>query len=115
MVLAPNPVMVMGLPVLVPWDPVLVDAMYPDTVPCGGVKLIVAVEPVVLTTAKLVGLFGTRLVVTGLDAIELVVEVPCLLVAVTVNVYAVLAARPVTAIGLDVPETTIFPGELVTE
>jgi hypothetical protein len=74
-VVAPNPVMVIGLPLLVPWAPVLVDAMYPDMVPVGGLKLMVTLPLVVLTTAKLVGGFGTELVVTGLDGVELV-DVP---------------------------------------
>ena len=63
----------------------LVLARYPDTVPIGGVKLIVTELLVVLTAAKLVGGFGTKLVVTGPDAIELI-DVPRLLVAVIVNV-----------------------------
>ena len=57
---------------------------------------------VVLTTAKLVGGLGPELVVTGLDAVELD-DLPCELVAVIVNVYDVLANKPVTTIGLDVP------------
>jgi hypothetical protein len=105
--------MVMGLPVLVPWDPELVDAMYPTTVPWAGVKLMVALVLVVLTTAKLVGLFGTRLVVTGLDGSD-GADVPPTFVAVTVNVYDVLAASPVTVIGLDVPVEIIASGLLVT-
>ena len=102
----------MGLPVLAPWAPVLVLARYPATVPCGGVKLIVALLLAVLTTAKFVGGLGKKLVVIELDAVELA-ELPCPLVAVIVNVYEVVADKPVTMIGFDAPDTTIFPGKLV--
>jgi len=40
--------------------------------------------------------------------------VPCVLVAVTVNVYAVPLVRPVTTIGEDEPDALMLPGEDVT-
>jgi len=92
----------------------LVLAIYPLTIPVGGVKLIVALEPVVFTRFRLVGGLGKEFVVTGSEAID-VTDVPETLVAVAVNVYAVLALSPVTNIGLDDPVATIFPGELVIE
>jgi hypothetical protein len=73
----------------------------------------VALLLVVLTTARLVGGFGTRFVVDGLDGSD-DADFPPILVAVTVNVYDVLAARPVTAIGLDDPIEIIASGLLVT-
>jgi hypothetical protein len=45
---------------------------------------------------------------------ELDAPVPALLVADTVNVYAVPAVKPITVIGLVVPVVTIDPGLLVT-
>ena len=87
--------------------------MYPVTVPVGGVKLTIALELVVLTIAKLVGGLGKEFVVTGLDAVD-ATDAPDTLNAVTVNVYVVLALRPVTNIGLDVPVAVILPGKLVT-
>ena len=42
------------------------------------------------------------------------VDVPLVLVAVTVNVYAVPAVNPLTVIGDDEPVAVIDPGELVT-
>jgi hypothetical protein len=51
---------VIGLLTLVPWAPVVVVAVYPLTsvVPIGGVKLIVTEDPVALTTARFVGVWG---------------------------------------------------------
>ena len=66
-----------------------------------------------LTNIRFVGGFGTEFVVTAADAIELA-DVPVLFVAVIVNVYAVLALRPVTVIGLLDPFTIMVVGLLVT-
>ena len=105
--------MVIGLLVPVAWAPALVLTMYPLMTPVGAVKLTVTDEPVVAVTAKLVGVFGTGLVVTAVDGSD-AADVPAVFVAVTVNVYAVLAFSPFTVIGLVVPVVTTFPGLLVT-
>ena len=91
----------------------LVLAIYPVINPVGGLKLIVALEPVVLTSVRLVGGLGKEFVVTGSDAID-VTDVPEELVAVAVNVYAVLALSPVTNIGLVDPVVVMLSGVLVT-
>ena len=67
---------------------------------------------VVLTNIKFVGGLGTRFVVTAVDATDLT-DVPVMLVAVAVNVYDVLAFRPVIINGLLVPFTIMAPGLLV--
>jgi hypothetical protein len=53
--------------------------------PVGTVKLTVTDELVVAVTAKLVGEFGTGLVVTAVDGSD-DVDVPATFLAVTVNV-----------------------------
>jgi hypothetical protein len=70
------------------------------------VLLVTAVE------VPIVGAFGTTLGAILLLA-PLAEPVPTLLVADTVNVYAVPAVKPVTVIGLVVPVFERPPGELV--
>ena len=68
---------------------------------------------VLLVPVSPVGGFGTAFVVTELEATD-GTDVPWAAVAVTVNVYAVLAESPVTRIGEDAPVAVTLPGELVT-
>ena len=74
----------------------------------GAVKATVAcaLPPVAV---PIVGAPGTVAGVTLLEAPD-GEPVPTALVAVTVNVYAVLLVRPVTVIGLDVPAAVRLPG-----
>jgi hypothetical protein len=66
----------------------------------GAVYATVAVEEPVAVAVPIVGAPGTLADVTLLEA-ALAGPVPIILVAVTVNVYAVLAAKPLT---VTVPE-----------
>ena len=78
----------------------------------GGVKLTVA-SPLPATADTPVGAPGTVLGVTAVEALD-AADVPAAFVAVTVNVYAVPFARPVTTIGLLAPVAVMPPGLDVT-
>jgi hypothetical protein len=78
----------------------------------GAVKLTLAPVAPDLVADTLVGVPGTVVGVILLLA-ELDAPAPTLLVADTVNVYAVPAVNPVTNIGLVVPVFERPPGELV--
>jgi len=78
----------------------------------GAVNETCAVELLRAVAVPIVGAPGTDTGVMLLLA-ELDAPVPTEFVAVTVNVYAVPAVRPVTVIGLEVPVFERPPGELV--
>ena len=82
---------------------VLLPAVVTGVAPCTG-----GVTPVI--AAVVIAIFGVVIEVEAADA----APVPTPLVAVTVNVYGVLALSPVTEIGEVVPEAVMPPGEDVT-
>ena len=82
-------------------------------VPTGGVQPTVIVLAVADVPERLVGGFGNALVVMGLDADD-ATDIPCTLVAFTLNVYDVLANSPTMVTGLVAPVAVILPGLLVT-
>ena len=79
----------------------------------GAVNATVADVPLTTDAAPIVGAPGTVTGVTAPDADD-DADVPAELVAVTVNVYEVPLARPVTTTGLDTPVPVNPPGLDVT-
>jgi hypothetical protein len=88
-----------------------VEIAFPPVAP--AVNATVAVVVPVAVPAPIVGACGTVVAVTDAEG-EDAGPVPAALVPVTVNVYAVFEARPVTVNGEDAPEAVNPPGEDVT-